>query len=182
MPEYHRAFIPGGTYFFTLVTFDRAPILVSEQARSLLHWVWMDVNHRFPFTTEAICLLPDHLHCIWSLPEGDSNYPIRWKEIKRLFSKHYRDLHYPSAAKTESRIKREEATIWQRRFWEHVIRDVQDLHAHLDYIHYNPVRHGLVNQPADWQWSSFHRYLRKGYYDPNWGGGDQNGLPATFGE
>jgi putative transposase len=180
MPEYHRAFIPGGTYFFTLVTFNRTPILISEHARELLHWAWMDVKHRFPFTTVAICLLPDHLHCIWSLPDGDSNYSMRWKEIKRLFSKHYRSCSL--AAKTESRIKREETAIWQRRFWEHTIRDEKDLHAHLDYIHYNPVRHGLVNQPADWQWSSFHRYVRKGYYDPDWGGGDPNGLPAMFGE
>ena len=169
MPEYRRSFAEGGTFFFTVVTFQRRPILTLEESRVLLHSTWTNVNERFPFITDAICLLPDHLHCIWTLPEGDGNYSLRWGEIKKLFSKGYLVHIGPGENRNESRQKRGEAAIWQRRFWEHTIRDLDDYHRHLDYIHYNPVKHGLVKNVADWEWSSFHRFVKKGYYERKWG-------------
>lgn len=170
MPAYRRSFIPGGTYFFTVVTYRRLPILVTEEARNIPHSVWLDVRKRFPFTSDAICLLPDHLHCIWTLPEGDANYSLRWREIKRLFSKKFTDAVGTSELRSASREKRGETTIWQRRFWEHTIRDEKDLERHVDYLHYNPVKHGLVKRVKDWEWSSFHRYVRMGVYEAEWGG------------
>lgn len=169
MPEYRRAKIAGGSFFFTVVTFNRLPILTGETARSILHSAWMDVRHRFPFQTDAVVLLPNHIHCIWTLPEDDANFSVRWKEIKRLFTKGYLDQIGPGAARNASHLKQGEAAVWQRRFWEHTLRDVDDLNRHLDYIHYNPVKHGLVNKAGDWPWSSFHRYVRMGLYDPGWG-------------
>jgi len=169
MPEYRRSLIEGGTYFFTVVTYNRRPILISTEARNLLRSAWMDVRKRFPFTTDAVCLLSEHIHCIWTLPDGDLNYSVRWKEIKRLFTKSYLERIGPGETRSESRVKRGEATIWQRRFWEHTIRDQTDLNHHLDYIHYNPVTHGLVQTVSDWPWSSFHRYVKMGYYETNWG-------------
>jgi putative transposase len=169
MPQYRRSWIEGGTYFFTVVTYDRLPTLTNDDVRPLLHSAWMDVHTRFPFTTLAVCLLPDHLHCIWTLPEGDANYSVRWKEIKRLFTKSYLSQIGPGGPRNASRLKRGEAAVWQRRFWEHMIRDQEDLNRHTDYIHYNPVKHGLVKQAADWPWSSFHRYVREGYYESGWG-------------
>jgi putative transposase len=176
MPQYRRAEMAGGTFFFTVVTFNRKPILTNDTARNILHNAWMDTRSRFPFITEAVCLLPDHIHCIWRLPEGDTNYSMRWKEIKRLFTKGYLEQIGPGEKRNESRIKKGEAAVWQRRFWEHTIRDDDDFNRHLDYIHYNPVKHGLVNNVSDWPWSpegaqeaSFHRYVTNGYYADNWG-------------
>jgi putative transposase len=182
MPEYRRSVIPGGTFFFTVVTYRRQPILITEDARQILRWAWMEVKNRFPFTTDAIRLLPDHLHCIWTLPENDSNYSVRWKEIKRLFSQKYRCKADVESQRNASREKRGEACIWQRRFWEHTLRDEKDLQRHLDYIHYNPVKHGLVQQVRDWQWSSFHRYVQMEFYDVGWGGGNGKDIPLSYGE
>lgn len=169
MPEYRRSFVEGGTYFFTVVIYRRLPILVNPEARQLLRSAWINTRERFPFTTVAICLLPERLHSIWTLPDGDSNYPIRWKEIKRLFTRGYLDQIGAGEIRNPSRIKRGEAAIWQRRFWEHTIRDLEDFNRHLDYIHYNPVKHELVKRVSDWPWSSFHRYVKMGYYERNWG-------------
>ena len=169
MPEYRRSKIEGGTYFFTVVSHNRLPIFTTPRSRNLLHAAWQDVKKRFPFTDDAICLLPEHIHCIWTLPEGDSNYSLRWREIKRLFTKSYLTESGPGEQRSQSRIKRREAAIWQRRFWEHAIRDQDDFNLHLDYIHYNPVKHGLVSNPKDWQWSSFLRYVRIGTYEIDWG-------------
>jgi putative transposase len=146
MPEYRRSRIEGGTYFFTIVTYNRLPILTTDTARSLLHQAWLDVRERFPFTLDAVCLLPDHIHCIWILPEDDADFSNRWKEIKRLFTKGYLQHVGTGEERNESRRSRGEAAIWQRRFWEHTIRDDQDLNRHRDYIHYNPVKHGLVTR------------------------------------
>jgi len=157
MPEYRRPEIAGGTFFFTVVTFNRLPILTGDTARKLLHFAWLDTARRFPFITHAVVLLPTHLHCIWTLPEGDANFSVRWKEIKRLFSKGYLAQIGPGEARNASRQRRGEAAIWQRRFWEHTLRDEADLNRHVDYIHFNPVKHGLVKRAADWPWSSFHR-------------------------
>jgi putative transposase len=126
MPTFRRAFIEGGSYFFTVVTFGRLPILTTQESREILHAAWLDVQGRFPFRTTAVCLLPEHVHCIWSLPEGDAGYPVRWKEIKRLFTKSYLARVGPGETCNASRIMKGEAAIWQRRYWEHVIRDEQD--------------------------------------------------------
>jgi putative transposase len=171
MPQYRRSRLEGGTYFFTVVTYDRLPILMTAKARELLRSAWVDVRERFPFSVDAVCLLADHLHCIWVLPEGDANFSVRWKEIKRLFTKGYLDQVGPGGIRNASRMSRSEAAIWQRRFWEHTIRDEEDLNRHRDYIHYNPVKHGLVQSASAWPWSSFHRYVRMGYYARDWGEG-----------
>jgi putative transposase len=121
-------------------------------------------------------LLPDHLHCIWRLPENDTDYSMRCGLIKREFTKRARDVvekMVGKAHRTPSRIKHGEGTMWQRRFWEHQIRDQEDFNAHVEYIHYNPVKHGLVKAPKDWEYSSFSRYVKEGIYDREWGvGGD----------
>jgi putative transposase len=169
MPEYRRSLVEGGTFFFTVVTYHRRPIFASDEARSILHSAWNNVMQRIPFMTDAVCLLPDHLHCIWTLPEGDKNYSLRWGEIKRLFSQNYHKHGKSKEIPDQSRAKRGEALIWQRRFWEHTIRDEFDLKAHLDYIHFNPVKHGLVDNVSSWPWSSFHRYVKSGFYAANWG-------------
>ena len=170
MPNYHRVFVEGATYFFTVVTFNRLPLLTTDEGRAILHDAWLEVQGRFPFRTVAVCLLPEHLHCIWSLPEGEAGYPLRWKEIKRLFTRSYLALVGPGEERNTSRLKQGEAAIWQSRYWEHLIRDEADLHRHMDYIHYNPVKHGLAQRVMDWPWSSFHRYVRMGYYVRDWGG------------
>ena len=179
MPQYRRSKLEGGTFFFTLVTYNRLPILTGDTARELLHEAWLNVCARYPFETLAVCLLPDHLHCIWRLPEGDSDYPVRWKEIKRWFTRMYLLKIGPGMERNESRQKRKEVAIWQRRFWEHTIRDEQDLLAHMDYIHYNPVKHGYVKEPVDWKWSSFLSYARKDMREIDWRKSDaERGNPA----
>ena len=169
MPEYRRIKIAGGTYFFTVVTYKRKPILTNINCRLLLHVAWKDVMVRFPFHTDAICLLPDHIHCIWTLPEGDNNYSLRWSEIKKKFSKAYHLKFGTQDERKPSQVKRKEAGMWQRRFWEHIIRDSDDFNSHVEYIHYNPVKHGLVDRVKDWEWSSFHRFVKDGFIDENWG-------------
>ena len=169
MPEYRRAFLPGGSYFFTVVTFNRRPILTQSLARQILGNVWRSVQERYPFTVDAICLLPDHIHCIWTLPENDTNYSMRWSAIKGQFSMQYLVNGGKEGLRNASRQRTGEAAIWQRRFWEHLIRDEDDLRRHIDYLHYNPVKHGLARRVTDWQWSSFHRYVRSGYYEREWG-------------
>lgn len=172
MPEYRRFYLPGGTYFFTVVTLHRQPIFTAPQARSLLRQAWLDMSSRYPFHTIAIVLLPDHLHCIWTLPEGDSDYSVRWSEIKRLFSKKYRAVNSLSPNQSDSQAKRSEAGVWQRRFWEHTIRDEADLNRHIEYIHYNPVKHGLVQREVDWKWSSIHQYIKMGYFGEDYANHD----------
>ena len=163
MPEYRCSHFPGGYFFFTVVTFNRKPILIQEQAIDLLREAWLITQSRFPFITEAVCILPNHLHCIWHLPDGDADFSVRWKELKRRFTMNYLQIIGPVEGRNLSRIKHGEASIWQRRFWEHTIRDQEDLNRHVDYIHFNPVKHRLVRQPVDWEWSSFHRYVKDGF-------------------
>ena len=149
------------------------PILIEETSRKILHESWEKVCSKYPFETVAICLLPDHLHCIWKLPEEDDNYSVRWSEIKRLFSLNYLKEIGPGQERNESRSKRQEAAIWQRRFWEHTISDEKDLETHVDYIHYNPIKHKYVTKAVEWEWSSFNRYVKMGIYDPDWIGGEE---------
>jgi putative transposase len=173
MPDYLRSKVEGGCYFFTVVTYRHIPILTEEKARGILHDAWKNTRLRFPFETVEVCLLPDHIHSIWKLPEGDTNYSLRWREIKRLFTKEYLKEIGPGEERNASRIKRGETAIWQRRFWEHTLKDENELETRLDYTHFNPVKNGYVSQVADWEYSSFHRYVKEGIYAKDWNGGDE---------
>ena len=161
--EYRRYYQPGGTYFFTVVTQNRQPLLIEHIDR--LRTAFWHCMQRYPFTIEGIVVLPDHLHTIWQLPDKDDNFSIRWMVIKRKFSAGFQ-TEFVSASKQAKREK----GIWQRRFWEHRIRDAEDWRRHLDYIHYNPVKHGYCSIPAAWPYSSFHRAVKQGLYDVDWGG------------
>ena len=172
MPEYRRVRVCGATVFITFVTFGRFHIFEDENVLHILYRVWNKVANRHPFTTDAICVLPDHIHTLITLPENDSNYSLRIREIKRLFTINYLADFNEIVRRDSSRISKNEATIWQRRFWEHTIRDNQDYENHFNYIHFNPVKHGLVNNVADWPWSSFHRHVKSGVYEPDWGNGE----------
>jgi putative transposase len=180
MPEYRRANIPGGTYFFTVKTFERKPILIQERYRIALRQAIFEVRATLPFESIAWILLPDHLHTIWQLPESDANFSLRWSLIKQRVTRQCAD-ETTSASITGSRHKRREGTIWQRRFWEHLIRNDVDLERHVDYIHYNPVKHGYVSRVLDWPYSTFHRYVRRGVYPEDWARGNEI-EEADFGE
>ena len=169
MPEYRRVLIKGGTYFMTFITYQRREIFSSPDVRDLFFTALLKTKQYNPFDVVAYCLLPDHIHMIWQLPEKDSDFSNRVSVLKRRFSKSYTEKYGLSIPKDPSRSKRREVTIWQRRFWEHYIRDTDDLHRHIDYIHYNPVKHGLVKRVCDWSVSSFHDYARAGLYDLDWG-------------
>lgn len=169
MPEYRRSFLPGGTYFFTVVTHERRPILSADQSRMCLRRAISDVKIKSPFDLVAFVLLPDHLHTIWTLPKGDRDYSIRMARIKEGFTRHYLRTGGDEGMMTASRSGRRERAVWQRRFWEHTCRDEDDLKRCVDYLHWNPVKHGLVRAVGDYPWSSFHRFVREGEYDPAWG-------------
>ncbi|MBI5604334.1 MAG: transposase [Deltaproteobacteria bacterium] len=236
MGQYRRNYVHGGTFFFTVVTYLRQPIL-NERTISLLQEGFKSCISRKIFSVEAMVILPDHLHCIWQLPLDDNDYSSRWKFIKAFFTKGYflltgengiggfhfipptlRDLtkcrsgralpqpidnfdascrvgeacrvggaiaqptiQKPTNTKpTASMQKKGEKGIWQRRFWEHTIRDERDYRNHCDYIHYNPVKHGLVKYPRDWPHSSFHEFVEKGLYPESWSG-SVNAFPDEVG-
>jgi putative transposase len=165
MPRYIRAQVEGGVFFFTVVLADRSSdVLVRHIDR--LRRIYATVQERYPFETIAICVLPDHLHAIWGLPEGDTDFPLRWSLIKAGFSRGLAG----DRSRSVSKISRRERGIWQRRYWEHAIRNDADLERHVDYIHFNPVKHGHVSQVCDWPHSSFHRYVAKGVLPQDWGG------------
>jgi putative transposase len=189
MTEYRRLFQPGGCYFFTVVTEGRRPILI-ENIDRLRRAFRMGLARR-PFQIDAIVVLPDHLHAIWRLPEGDSDFSTRWMHIKRCFSAGLdggvrndgldgsmgtlRFAHptfrpaLQAAPISESKRKKREKGVWQRRFWEHAIRDEADWRRHMDYVHYNPVKHGYCAAPRDWRYGSFWRCVRAKLYEPDWG-------------
>ncbi len=169
MSEYRRDYTPGACYFFTVVTFQRRPIFNDAMARSCLRAAIAKTRKRYPFVINAWVLLPEHLHCIWTLSENDANHSVRWNLIKTNFSREMGHLRSP-ALQNESRRKHRDGTIWQRRYWEHLIRDERDYQSHVDYIHYNPVKHGLVAAVNDWPYSTFHRYLKDGAYPVGWTG------------
>lgn len=180
MSQYHRLLSTGATYFFTLVTYHRRPVLTDEPVRAALRRSFHLVRRRCPFTVDAFVLLPDHLHCIWTLPDGDADYTSRWICVKRLTSQQLREMLSPP--ESASAGMRRELGLWQRRFWEHRIRDERDFERHADYIHWNPVRHGHVRAVIEWPYSSFHRYVESGIYPPNWGGRGPSGEVGDFGE
>ena len=175
MTEYRRANVPGATWFFTVGLAWRRDnrLLVEEIDR--LRAAFARVRRAHAFTIEAMVVMPDHLHCIWTLPPGDCDYSIRWSLIKSTFSRGLPRGEERSA----SRIARGGRGIWQRRFWEHMIRDETDFARHADYIHFNPVKHGWVREPRLWPHSSFHRFVERGIYPVDWGGeGCPHGLDA----
>jgi putative transposase len=182
MPRYLRPKSAEGTFFFTVVTFDRRKILTLDISRQILSYAIKVVQAQYPFSIESWVLLPEHLHTIWTLPTGDSDYSKRWGLIKAKFSKGTKGFFHTEPLATPSRNKRRETTIWQRRFWEHGIRDDKDFQRHIDYIHYNPVKHGLAQRAADWPYSTFHRYVREGFYPDNWGEGVSFNQDDSFGE
>ncbi len=168
MPEYRRAFVPGGTFFFALITAMRRPILTTEAARTALRTALGEVTRDRPFTIDAIVLLPDHLHGIWTLPPGDADFSTRWRIIKTMATRRYLAAGGAEARRSDSRIRHGERGLWQRRLWEHAIRNEAAFAGLCDYIHYNPVRHGHVPCPHLWPYSSFARFVRDRRYEPTW--------------
>ena len=164
--QYRRTKLPGATYFFTVNLAERDQTHLASHIDAL-RTVVRTVRHHHPFQTVAWVVLPEHTHTIWTLPEGDADYSNRWSQIKGSFS---RALPAGERVSASRRSKRERG-IWQRRFWEHLIRDDCDLNRLVDYIHYNPVKHGYVERVADWPYSSFHHYVAKGWLEPGWGCG-----------
>ena len=164
MPNYRRNRVPGGTCFFTVNLLERRLNLLTEHIESLRNAV-RGVRAKRPFHIDAWVVMPEHLHCIWTLPEGDTDYSSRWREIKKAFVK---SLPATEILSPVRRAKGERG-IWQRRFWEHTIRDDRDYAAHMDYVHYNPVKHGFVARVSDWPYSSFHRLVESGIYTADWG-------------
>jgi putative transposase len=170
MSRYRRADIPGATYFFTVVTYRRRPILCDVPVRAALRDAVKTVQSRHPFTIDAWGLLPDHLHTIWTLPADDADYAMRWSSIKRRVSLACSDHYHCADWMTASKIKHRESTFWQRRYWEHCITTESDYAQHRDYIAINPVKHGLVTRVRDWPYSTFHRDVLRGIYPSDWAG------------
>ena len=164
MRTYLRDRTPGGCYFFTVNLADRKRSTLTEHIDAL-----RDAFRRtladHPVQVDAIVVLPDHLHCLWQLPAGDTDYPKRWRLIKARFAEQVADDVLPNA----SRRRRGERGVWQRRYWEHLIRDDADHARHLDYIHFNPVKHGHAASARDWPYSSFHQWVARGVYTEDWG-------------
>jgi len=174
MTNYRRIYTPGATWFFTVNLAERNnnTLLIDniEQLRQAFRYV----KQRGPFDINAAVVLPEHLHCIWTLPPGDSDYSTRWNLLKAHFSRNIDKGEHLSA----SRISKRERGVWQRRFWAHLITDERDFNQHIDYIHWNPVKHGWVKQVADWPHSSFHRYEKLGIYPLDWGCGNEFNFDA----
>lgn len=169
MPEYRRAFVPGGTFFFTVVTFGRQPLFRDDVAVNLLGSVLRRCRRRWQMDILAIVLLPDHWHTIWSMPSGDAEYSKRLGWIKKEFTKHWMSIGGSEEAVSEAKRKQRRRGVWQPRFWEHTIEDEADFQHHFDYVHWNPVKHGYVRCPRDWPQSSFHRWVQRGVYPKHWG-------------
>ena len=180
MPNYQRARVPGGCFFFTQVTDRRASLFQDAAARSLLASALRRCRMRWPFALTAIVLLPDHLHTIWTLPPGDEDFSTRWAWLKKEFTKAWLAIGGSEQRISRGRRAERRRGVWQPRFWEHTIQDEVDFERHFDYIHYNPVKHGLVRTPCEWPWSSFHRWVRRGVYPPNWACGTDP--PPDFGD
>ncbi len=187
MADYRRCYVPGGSFFFTVVTERRAAIFGNDPTRDLLRAAFRDCRQRWPFRVDALVMLPDHLHAIWTLPPGDADYSKRWGAIKKHFTQSWLAAGGTEQSLTDSRHRYRRRGVWQRRFWEHSLRDEQDYARHFDYLHYNPVKHGLVDCPGRWPYSTFSHWVERGAYDPQWGcaaGGSPNfaDLAETLGE
>jgi putative transposase len=174
MPDYRRAWHPGGAYFFTVnLLMRRGNDLLTRHIDALRESVRL-VKRRHPFRIHGWVVLPDHLHCVIELPSDDADFATRWRLIKMDFSK-----ALPRHERiSKQRAARGERGIWQRRYWEHLIRDEADFRAHMDYVHINPLKHGLVERVVDWPYSTFHRLVEAGVYPWDWAGGDEAGVDA----
>ena len=170
MPNYRRLWRPGGTYFFTVTLLERHGNDLLVRHIDALRQAVREVKRVHPFTIHGWAVLPDHLHCVIELPEGEHDFALRWRLIKMVFSKKVPKGEHVSA----SRAKRNERGLWQRRYWEHLIRDEADFAAHMDYVHINPLKHGLVTRVADWPYSTFHRLVADGIYPADWAGSDES--------
>jgi putative transposase len=175
MPDYRRNRVPGGTFFFTVNLLDRRSNLLVAQIDALRDAV-RQVRARAPFHIDAWVVLPAHMHRLWTIPEGDADFPGRWRAIKTAFAKSL-PIGEPQSPVMTSRGER---GIWLRRYWEHTIHDDRDFAAHMDYTHFNPVKHGLVAHPADWPHSSFRWCVDGGLYPDGWRGGSDE--PQATGE
>ena len=176
MSRYRRPRIEGGIFFFTVALADRSSELIVQHI-DRLRQDYRAVASHLPFETNAICILPDHLHAIWTLPGGNADFASRWSQIKSGFS---RGLG-PAQLRSRSQVQRRKTGIWPRLFWEHLIRDDADFERHVDYIHFNPVKHRHVTRVCDWPYSSFHRYVKDGLLPADWGG-DMAEIQGRFGE
>jgi putative transposase len=175
MVAYRRNFVPGGTYLFTVTLEDRRSHALVDHIAALRE-AFRTTRRERPFTIDAIVVLPDHLHAIFTLPLEDSDFSGRWRRIKGHFS-----AHMISIAASDDRFSNGEYALWQRRFWEHTIRNENDFERHVDYIHFNPIKHGLVSRVRDWPHSSFHLYVRRGILPEDWAGDVREGR-SRFGE
>jgi putative transposase len=180
--NYRRARVPGGTFFFTVLTYRRRLVFDQAESRQMLREVVQEVRQRQPFTINAWVLLPEHMHSIWTLPEESLDFSVRWNLIKSGFSRRAKSLYHVDEWMNASKHKHRETTIWQRRFWEHQIRSEEEYQVYMDYTHFNPVKHGLVKRVVDWPFSTFHRYVRSGTYPENWGSGIDGMTEHGFGE
>lgn len=184
MADYRRCYVPGGSYFFTVVTERRAAILANDTARDCLRSAIRHCQHGLPFHVDALVILPDHIHAIWSMPPGDCDYSKRWGIVKRHFTQHWLALGGIEQPISESRKNNRRRGVWQRRFWEHTLRDERDYQHHFDYLHFNPVKHGLVDKVSNWPYSSFHYWVKQGVYPDDWGYGREiyDFLSESYGE
>ena len=175
MPNYRRAFVPGGCWFFTVNLLDRRQTLLVDEIE-LLREAVTATRQSLTFTIDAFVVLPDHLHAVWSLPPGDSDFSTRWRLIKNRFAR----ALPKQEARGAVRVARNERGIWQRRFWEHLIRDEADYARHIEYCYINPLEHGLVTRVRDWPYSSFHRDVRAEVFPLDWAG--DSAASGDFGE
>ena len=175
MPNYRRAFVPGGCWFFTVNLLERRRALLVDHIDALRAAV-VKTRERYPFTIDAVVVLPDHIHAVWTLPPGDADFSPRWQLTKSRFVQ-----ALPKQERiSDVRRARNERGIWQRRFWEHLIRDEADYARHVEYCYINPVQHGLASRVRDWPHSSFHRDVRAGIFLEDWAGDVHAG--GQFGE
>jgi putative transposase len=181
MSRYRRSDTTGATYFFTVVAYRRQPILCDAPIRQALRAAIEAVRNARPFVIDAWVLLPEHLHCIWTLPPDDNDFPTRWAMIKRKVSLACGEQYKHPEWMTASKHKHRESTLWQRRYWEHQIRDEADFRRHMNYLHWNPVKHGHARSAGEWPYSTFQRHVKQGMYPADWGGVEDCDS-ASFGE
>jgi len=168
VPNYRRDNSSGATWFFTIVTYRRQSFLCDKRVRKALREAGRKLQTKYPFKINAWVLMPDHFHCIWTLPNHDSNFPLRIRLLKRYVTQACSHFLQCDHLSTPSRRKRKESSLWQRRYWEHRIRSESDLLHHMNYIHFNPVKHGLSHSPVEWPFSTIHQLIVEGVYTSSW--------------